>query len=147
MKKLELKYLAPYLPYGITFKINMYDFYTKELAGYKLRTLRMYNISQCLDDGIIVLRPLSDLTKEIRIDDRVTLMFMKDYFVISQYDEDVFFLNGTIPDYWKSMLNMLNSGDYKHLDYWILDKLFEWHFDVFGLIEKGLAVNYNEVHK
>jgi len=26
-----------------------------------------------------------------------------------------------------------------------MQKLFEWHFDVFGLIEKGLALNKNEV--
>ena len=35
--------------------------------------------------------------------------------------------------------------DYKWMYYHQIVKLFEWHFDVFGLIEKGLAVNYNEV--
>lgn len=27
--------------------------------------------------------------------------------------------------------------------YWIIEKLLEWHFDVFGLIEQGLAIDIN----
>lgn len=29
----------------------------------------------------------------------------------------------------------------------IIDKLLEWHFDIHGLIEKGLAININELNK
>lgn len=29
----------------------------------------------------------------------------------------------------------------------ILERLCEWHFDIFGLIEKGLAVDLNTLHK
>lgn len=31
--------------------------------------------------------------------------------------------------------------------YQMFQKLHEWHFDVFGLIDKGLAVDYNTVNK
>jgi len=31
--------------------------------------------------------------------------------------------------------------------YWIVKKLYEWHFDVNGLIEKGLAINILELEK
>ena len=30
--------------------------------------------------------------------------------------------------------------------YWIAQKLFEWHFDVFGLIEAGLAIDINTLN-
>ena len=30
--------------------------------------------------------------------------------------------------------------------YELMQKLFEWHFDVFGLIEKGLAADFNKVN-
>lgn len=31
--------------------------------------------------------------------------------------------------------------------YGVMEKLFEWHFDVYGLIEQGLAVNINTLNK
>jgi hypothetical protein len=36
-------------------------------------------------------------------------------------------------------------GEYKkiHLPYSVFKNLFEWHFDVFGLIEQGLAIDIN----
>lgn len=30
-----------------------------------------------------------------------------------------------------------------HESYLLMQKLIEWHFDVFGLIEKGLAIDIN----
>jgi hypothetical protein len=37
-------------------------------------------------------------------------------------------------------------GDYfDDVDYWIVEKLIEWHFDVFGLIKKGLAIDVNNL--
>ena len=31
-----------------------------------------------------------------------------------------------------------------HIDYWIIELLFEWHFDVFNLIPQGLALPKKE---
>ena len=31
----------------------------------------------------------------------------------------------------------------KNTPYWIMEKLFKWHFDVFNLLEKGLAIDIN----
>lgn len=39
----------------------------------------------------------------------------------------------------------LESNKLEGLPFWVIQKLFEWHFDVEGLIEKGLAISYNEI--
>ena len=39
----------------------------------------------------------------------------------------------------------LNVVSLNKNNYWKIEKLFEWHFDVFGLIEKGLAINVNDL--
>ena len=35
----------------------------------------------------------------------------------------------------------------KYLPNGIVLQLFEWHFDVFGLIEKGIAIDINTLNK
>ena len=37
----------------------------------------------------------------------------------------------------------LEKWKYETTNYETIEKLFEWHFDVFGLIEKGLAIDIN----
>lgn len=31
------------------------------------------------------------------------------------------------------------------IQYWVMQKLIEWHFDVFNLIEENLAVDSNKI--
>ena len=122
MEKLELKHLAPYLPYGLEFIYNgkrqelqnLHCFYSYDedgnIAG-KAECTRVicprFGEMQCLITAIKpILRPLSDLIKETKMNGLLGL----------QYSE--------------------------------MQVFFSWHFDVFGLIEKGLAVDYNTVsHK
>ena len=40
-----------------------------------------------------------------------------------------------------------NFIDLKYLPYGVVEKLLEWHFDIFGLLEKGLAVDINTINK
>jgi hypothetical protein len=42
-----------------------------------------------------------------------------------------------------SFYDITSSGISPQLE--MFQKLFEWHFDVFGLIEKGLAISYNDL--
>ena len=88
------------------------------------------------------LRPLADLTK-FRTFNGKSQIFMECYFQISEQEETDFYNKGEIPSYWKTNIKVLKSGGFKHLEYWIIEKLFKWHFDVFGLIDKGLAVDIN----
>jgi hypothetical protein len=80
------------------------------------------------------LRPLSDLTKEIEVNG-LNYSFEDWVFETSCPSE--------IDQYNKCIYGKLSDGSEikKHyLSYRIIEKLFECHFDIFGLIEQGLAV-------
>lgn len=46
----------------------------------------------------------------------------------------------------KGFLFFVNDR-YEKVPFEVYQKLFEWHFDVFGWLDKGLAINYNEFNK
>ena len=92
-----------------------------------------------------ILRPLSDLTKEIEVNGEkfVPIERMKRYMLVDfKYIDNsgvqsVHFPKGNI---------CITSINYEIADECPLGfytKLLEWHFDVFGLIESGLAINKN----
>jgi hypothetical protein len=126
--KLEIKHLAPYLPYNLKFKeINYGGTYL--LCGIiedELWFKDNYgdNFNSIISDESMkpILRPLSDLTKEIEV-------------------------NGErfVPNYWFGRsLHLQSILDEK---FHIVQKLIQWHFDVFGLIEENLAIDINTLNK
>lgn len=125
--KLEIKHLAPYLPYGIEMRYNK--------SGYP--DVKMTNLNvPGFENGINfkpILRPLSDLTKEIthNWERFIPATVLWDYNPNSNDMDDL--IN---QDWIKSM----GTVDIKNMEYQTVEKLFEWHFDVFGLIEQGLAI-------
>jgi len=136
MEKLELKHLSPYLPYGLSVKC-MGEY--MEDSDEDNPTPKLFELIGLLknkasvsfhgnkevfhyEDLFPILRPLSDLTKEIEIDGK--------RFVSNQYLKD---------NYIGEMMHT-NLASWSHR---VVSKLFEWHFDVFGLIEKGLAIDIN----
>ena len=141
---LELKHLAPYLPYGL--KINLtrscfertnIDFMGTTIA-YNSATKEHYIIKNAVTYGMEhikpILRPLSDLVKEIEVNGK--RFVPKDYFEDTYYTLDL-----------HEQCNLLIGEDGENwvnqCDYMLVDYLFEWHFDVFGLIEQGLAIDIN----
>jgi len=154
--KLELRDLAPYLPYKL-------DFITQSGKVFKSKTKDCFEIRilkgnspngnkqyHSLTLGKInrgefkpILRPLSDLTKEINLHD--------DFFAIPIENMTGYKLEGNINDAPTTVQHLYGCSkgkiEAKFLDYWVIVQLLEWHFDIFGLIEKGLAINYNEIHK
>jgi hypothetical protein len=113
----------------------------------------------------IILRPLSDLTKEIEVDGVTFLPIEKLVKIsISWNDNDCNLrLNYTYrerqfnvtarwddtngeKDYFSDDL-FLMPANYKKMKAWIVEKLVEWHFDVFGLIKSGLAIDINTLIK
>ena len=126
MKKIDLKLLVQYLQHSLRFydpNIQEYstlfsiDFNSKYFSCLADDNFEIYNSDEY--DYFPILRPLSDLPKEIEVNGEklVTL------------------------DYFACFLEFeygINSIDYKYAQ-----KLFEWHFDVFGLIDKGLAIDIN----
>lgn len=169
--KLEIKHILLYLPdlkikwddtsevMGVTF--NYETDYDKML--YPLSTLEhVINKTNDGDYGFKpILRPLSDLPKEIEIDGNkfyplYVLNTMRG--VTTELDNYKFFMGeGIYPTcewgdggygFWfdpdtNSFLDMGCHGMSPQLD--MFQKLFEWHVDVFGLIPEGLAIDINTI--
>lgn len=133
MQKIELKHLAPYLPYrlkavkGVTrieitsFSLELPHVYHTSYLGSRLRVVSK------IEDIKPILRPLSDLTKE----------------------EHSGIYNLLIVHIGKRKLNTLINDGYGLIDlpYFIFENLLELHFDVFGLISKCLAIDVNTLNK
>ena len=126
--KLELKHLAPYLPFKLNcLNQNLPDteMVVEELIGISNHITwsgvfnAKYGSNHVPICGIKpILRPLSDLTNEFKDDFRFTERAM----TIHKYG-----------------LNHWLKG----LRFDIVEFLFENHYDVFGLIEKGLGIDVN----
>lgn len=180
MEILEIKHLAPYLPYGVKFISELdkpYDEFGRQpiwtingihelFGGYSLLTKDnndSYAITKCKP----LLRPLSDITKEIEHNgekfvplkritkeyydpDNETIFDNENLFKIV-YNKYCYPSNNKRTSHWWLSYNEESiSFDNQEVEsvlpqYRLLQKLFEWHFDLFGLIEKGLAVSYNDL--
>lgn len=140
--KLELIHLAPYLPYrlnlwvgidGSEYKTTFTGFQnfmgklhveTNDNSGYQLHTFNSEIEGEFIKP---ILRPLSDITdKEIR--------YL--YFIVIGTDNDMY---GTIDEF----IDYFNETEPYHLPYCVFRQLLEWHIDVFGLIDKELAIDKN----
>lgn len=125
MEKLELKHLAPYLPYGLKY-VN-YSSIRMGLGKPLIGDINNMNIMGFIEGDTLskpILKPLSDLTDRINPVQHHTyldgLSFSKIEFVEKAICNETLFL-----------------CDYNYL--------IEYHFDVFGLIEKGLAIDKNKL--
>lgn len=143
MEKLELKHLASYLPYGLKCEILNYE---SDYVGEKYGIINGYYLingdhhytfkdrNTAGKNAVLIkpiLRPLSDLTKEIEHNGKT---------FIPIESKTVGFLR--LKDGKKRELSR-SCFVLEVLEYDLVQKLLEWHFDVFGLIEKGLAIDIN----
>jgi hypothetical protein len=135
--KLEIKHLAAYLPYGITFKSEMdkpFDevgfnpVWTAEglikMFGDYCLTTKDNNDAYAIQTCKLILRPLSQLTQEIEHNGK---KFVPKDLLIS----------------WNIGIYNSDEGVNLYFDevcYQDIQNLLEWHFDIFGLIEKKLAI-------
>lgn len=135
MKELKLKHLAHYLPYGLKIKGGN-PIRIDDLTPQRLGTIIE------IDTKIKpILRPLSDLTKIIEYRTG-TYCVMDLYYDIEQNERDLFELEGVIPQYWQSTIEMFKNWPTR-IDWGFVKIMLEHHFDVFGLIDKGLAIDIN----
>ena len=124
--KLELKHLAPYLPYSLKLIVSSvdgsdYELLTGLISQNGQSIAQISNTDYYLDDVeendfsiAPILRPISDLKKN------------EFPFELGTYTEDFkFYLKDT--------------------EYQFIEKMLELHFDVFGLIEKELAIDINSL--
>lgn len=158
MEKLELKHLAPYLPYGL--KVTKEDWrriFKLDIYG---TTLNCVGIEFVLNrQAKPILRPLSDLTKEIEVNKKKFIPirwlipesfgYIENMEISDFLDRNVVIVSNitTKEEFHLYTDKFISVSTRNHIfnvsDFKIIQKLIEWHFDVFGLIEKGLAIDFN----
>jgi len=150
--KLELKHLAGYLPYGL--KIHYELINDRKQLDWELTCDKVYF---CLDNqNKPILRPLSDLTKEIEVNGKKFVPYIelaKKYTEMSGYNEDIRIYRNKCYCYSKSSeiefrfngRDFVLNGKLVNAQHHLFLKLHEWHFDIYGLIENGLAIDINKL--
>lgn len=167
---LVLESLTPYLPYNVgaikgvvrtnitAVSLESPFVFTNHYFGSREKI--MTNLS----DIRLILRPIGELTKEITIGDKtftpiielarigtngqtkigITNSNFNQCFVGkgNGYKDSFFMYNpSTSSFYWQH-----SKGEYNiQNQYTLFQKLFEWHFDVFNLIQKGTAISVNDI--
>ncbi len=142
MEKLELKHIAPYLPYKLI--VRQTGQFEQPMADEFIMTVD--NIDIVYANHIKpLLRPLSDLTKEIPNDKNHVLLPLE---TLKRLEKNEFHKCSGAKSFIAAceLKKIPFSRDrwiakkLTNCPYWIIQKLFEWHFDVFGLIPAGLAI-------
>lgn len=141
MEQLELKHLAGYLPYGL--KIECKDDSILGEASYISEMTGVDNFG--IDDNYgnnwtfevkPILRPLSDLAKEIEHNGEKFVPIER---LRKEYSGFYFERNPEL------LIKSKNTSMYISLNWTneFQQKLYEWHFDIHGGIGKGLAIDIN----
>jgi len=123
MKKLELKHLAPYLLYGL--KLQWIDLNEVVMSADTIQVAINQNIKP-------ILRHLSDLPKHTDTNSDYVYFFGE--------------ING-IDGMGQAEAIARGIISIRELDYGTVGCLLEHHYDVFGLIDKGLAIDINTLTK
>ena len=121
--KLELRHLAPYLPYSVKIehptimngKRKISELYSIKEFHIEIQHRMYVEISQCK----LILKPISDLS----------LLVVEEF---EKYDGK---RNGVD--------EIIENIELKSLPYECIEFMFKNHYDFFRLIEKGLAIDIN----
>lgn len=133
--EIQLNHLASYLPYDFPIKIlnHKSDYVGIEhsvITGYYFLNERLHvtykggSTGKSNNEFMPILRPLSDL--------------LKTYKGSATYLDVIEFECSGI-----KVTSRIDNINYEYLPYQVIRKLLEWHFDIFGLIGKGLAIDVN----
>ena len=132
--KLELKHLAPYLPY----KLKAVDYFEDMKLEREIVPSNIMAFVEGDTKAKPILRPLSEITKD---SDFIRLINEELYF-----DDWEF-----VVDSWTTLIQLSNNSLLLVIQNEVApeccllfyDYMIEKHFDVFGLIENGLAIDIN----
>lgn len=156
MEKLELRHLSGYLPYGLKARIEDYKcnyvgrefdevigFHQWDKNGLLWSVLTDGGANPSIEKIKPILRPLSDLTKEIEVNVEkfIPISLLNKTFRPSSNDLVPYGYNGNLEidietENYSQTIDLMDG-------FYIAQKLLEWHFDIYGLIEKGLAIDKN----
>lgn len=162
---MELKHLAGYLPYRLKGNYELSDVVPINKFELREKLLTIDNIDFFLKYAKPILRPLSDLTKEIEVNGEKFVPLKK---IGKIYEPDGDFEDGAFgwdaftggddyQDYYYAIEKDLTYSIYcgspndsfsyvienNPLHYDSVQLLLEWHFDIYGLIEKDLVIDIN----
>lgn len=154
--ELELKHLAPYLPYGFKIlephtgnirKMNLGQGRSSSWVGLKTVLRNQETSKERYTVYSPILRPLSDLTKEIEHNGEKFIPFENFMLQNHNIQEIRITLDPTSDDFMIYDLHEDGEGNTSEIScsYEFYRLLFEWNFDVFGLIDKGLAIDINTI--
>ena len=127
--ELELKHLAAYLPYGLEVIFNgkkdrLCGIMFSDDTDYRYTKDTFHNINH----------PLANLeTQAVEFEDIKPILHSLSDFNNSDADSE-------IEDKCKAFVSV-KLNDVSEFPYWQFEILIKHHFDVFGLIDKGLAIN------
>jgi len=148
MEKLELKHLVPYLLAGVKV-YDSYDDKVCELVGVvngheeevfiKSIAIRQRRI----DEIKPILRPVSDLNEECFKDGEPWNAC--DEFEYGDDSQDEVYKNASRDLEAIGKYNIVHDMQFQ--PFGVVEKLISWKFDVFGLIDKGLAIDVNTIDK
>ena len=137
--KLELKHLAPYLPHSVQIYGGSQISILKGLEYFNQHEFKLIISHPPFDNEMevsslehsLILRPLSDLTKEIEVNG--------EKFVPIKHPKIIWI---------HDVMNKHKDAELKAMvevsPYYCWVKFFEWHFDVFGLIPEGIAIDISQ---
>lgn len=94
-----------------------------------------------------ILRPLSDMFKEIEVDGKKFIPELIFDTNCSTVDSPIYLSNDKKRAYFKEFSSLdIREHHLSFMPYGMIDQLVSWHFDVFGLIDKGLAIDINTLN-
>jgi len=156
MEELTLDHICPYLPYGLrVIKIN--HFKIPVAGAYNSIYGNLYFISSAdsnyVADGCKLMLRKMDLTKAITIDEKEVIPIVElakiayPMYLGMFIFEDGICLNpmGTPFEYVEHSKTFVFNGNSIENQYPLFQWLFKHKFDVFGLIELGLAIDINTI--
>lgn len=150
MEQLELKHLAPYSPYKVQVygSSEIWELFGIDRVSNGEIFVNLYSAPSnyyreaSMYEHSLLLRPLSDLKKEIEVNgekfipiDRINKESTISEYYVKHTSIGIVLLANHRPGY--NVLSPLNP----------IYKLLEWHFDINGLIEKGLAIDINSLNE
>lgn len=146
--KLELKHLVPYLPYGLGVQIlnHKCDYvgieFSKANGFYLLNgalhmTYEGGSTGKSISEFKPILRPMSDLDVKFEI----AGVYKKGWDHLHSHAD---FFTGLPFDVVVAVIEKRNLDT---IPMYVAEWLFEYDFDVFGLIDQGLAIDINTLNK
>lgn len=147
--KLQLEHLAPYLPYGLTFRHYDANRERESICTYASITTEEitlinsdYEYDELIEDAMPLLVPLSEINS--LFEQFVDLMPFGDEYKSHLFFEekpltkltDLFIIKSNV-----SVELSFNKAQPLTAPYLAVNLLFKNHFDVFNLIPEGLALN------